>query len=74
MNNYRRLLSITTGPQRTVATVTSHNADGTSTVQLLSGAFINVLGQDVAVTSQAYIEGGRIIGQAANLPYSEIEI
>jgi hypothetical protein len=73
-NSYRKLRDLTQGSVRTVATVTSHNADGTSTVQLSSGASITVLGQSVAVSSKAYIEGGRIISQAADLPYSEIEV
>lgn len=73
-NSYKMLRNLTQGPVRTVATVSSHNADGTSTVQLSSGAFINVLGQDVPVNDKAYIEGGRVIGQAANLPYADIEV
>ncbi|MDX1536406.1 hypothetical protein [Arsukibacterium sp.] len=73
-NSYRRLRSLTQNQPRTVATVTSHNPDGTSTVQLMGGAFITVLGQDVEVASKAYIEGGLIVGQAADLPYSEIEV
>lgn len=73
-NSYRRLIGLTQSQPRTVATVTSHNTDGTSTVQLLGGAYITVLGQDVAVSSKAYVEGGRIVGQAADLTYSEIEV
>lgn len=73
-NAYQQLRQLTTGSVRTVATVTSHNTDGTSTVELLSGASIRVLGQDVAVNSKAYIESGRVIGAAADLPYSEIDI
>lgn len=73
-NSYRRLRTLTQSQPRTVATVTTHNADSTSTVQLMSGAYITVLGQDVAEASKAYIEGGRIVGQAADLPYTEIEI
>lgn len=73
-NSYRRLLALTQQQPRTVATVTSHNANGTSTVQLMSGAYITVLGQGVAVNSKAYIESGRIIDQASDLPYAEIEV
>ncbi|WP_417705309.1 hypothetical protein [Rheinheimera aquimaris] len=73
-NSYRRLRTLTQSQPRTVATVTSHNPDGTSTVQLNSGAYITVLGQDVDVSSKAYIEGGRIVGQAADLPFVEIDI
>jgi hypothetical protein len=73
-NSYRRLRNLTQAQPRTIATVASHNVDGTSTVQLMSGAYITVLGQDVAISSKAYIEAGRVVGQAADLPYSEIEI
>ena len=73
-NRYRQLLSLTNTSSRTVAEVASNNADGTSTVQLSSGAFITVFGTSVAAGSKAYIENGRIIGQAADLPYSEIEV
>lgn len=73
-NSYRRLISLTQNTTRTIATVTSHNANGTSTVQLMGGAFISVLGQNVAVNDKAYVEGGRIIGQAADLPFTEIEV
>lgn len=73
-NSYQRLRTLTQTQPRTVATVTSHNADGTSTVQLMSGAFITVLGQDVDIGSKAYVEGGRVLAQAADLPYSEIDV
>ncbi|KRS22812.1 hypothetical protein AAY72_01470 [Alishewanella sp. WH16-1] len=73
-NNYQRLRGLTASQPRTIGTVTSHNADGTSTVQLLSGSFITVLGQGVAVDSRAYIEDGRILGQAADLPFYQIDV
>ncbi|MDP5206338.1 hypothetical protein [Alishewanella sp. SMS8] len=73
-NQYQRLRGLTQAQPRTIGTVTSHNADGTSSVQLLSGAFVTVLGQSVAVSSRAYIEGGRVIGQAASLPFFNIDI
>ncbi|WP_445425163.1 hypothetical protein [Alishewanella sp. HL-SH06] len=73
-NQYQRLRGLTQSQPRTIGTVVSHNADGTSTVQLLSNAFVTVLGQGVAVNSRAYIEGGRIIGQAADLPFFTIDI
>ena len=73
-NNYQRLRGLTASQPRTIGTVTSHNGDGTSTVQLLSGNFVSALGQSVAVNSRAYIESGRIIATAADLPFSEINI
>ena len=74
MNNFRRFKNLTTSNVRTVATIISHNADGTSTVELMNGASITVLGQSVAVGFKAYVESGRVIGQAADLTYMEVEI
>lgn len=73
-NNYQRLRGLTASQPRTIGTVVSHNSDGTSTVELLSGSFITVLGQGVAVDSRAYIEDGRIISQAASLPFFQLDI
>lgn len=73
-NAFQRLLGLTNIGPRTVATVTALNTDGTSTVQLMSGQTIIVLGSAVPEGNKAYIEGGRIIGQAAALPYSEITV
>ena len=73
-NNYQRLRVLTARAIRTVATVTAHNPDGTSAVELMSGTSITVLGQDVAIGSKAYIEDGRIIGAAADLPYADIDV
>lgn len=74
MNAFQRLLGLTNTGPRTVATVIAINPDGTSTVQLMSGLQIGVLGTNVVAGNKAYIESGRIIGQAATLPYSEIQV
>lgn len=48
----------------TIATVLSHNSDGTSTVQYPGGAQVRVRGQSVAVAANAFIRDGEIRGAA----------
>ncbi|GEM_PF-2287048 len=76
MSNKLQRLSALVGNQqsKTVAQVTVVNADGTCKVQLNSGAQIIVFGSGYAVSDKVYIEAGRIIAQAADLPFTEIEI
>lgn len=57
-----------------VGTVTAHNADGTSTVTLPAGGTLRVQGQSVAVNSSAFVQGGRIQGEAPSLTLYEIAI
>lgn len=47
-----------------VAQVVAQNADGTSTVQFPNGSQLKVRGQDVPVSSYAFIRAGEIRGQA----------
>jgi len=48
----------------TIATVTAHNGDGTSTVQYPGGAEVRVRGQSVAIGDNAFILDGEIRGTA----------
>ncbi|MER2490703.1 hypothetical protein [Catenovulum sediminis] len=74
-NNLKRLSALVGNQQtKTVATVVATNADNTIKVQLNSGAQINVLGSGYAVNDKVYIEGNRIVGQATDLPYTELDI
>ena len=73
LQQFRRLAA--PGPVRSVVTVVSIDATaGTSLVQTMGGSQFVALGTDVAAGSRAYIEGRRIVGTAANLPYSEMEV
>jgi hypothetical protein len=49
-------------------TVQIHHADGSSTVETPTGGVLRVRGTDVAVGDRAYIQGGRIIEGAPDLP------
>jgi hypothetical protein len=53
--------------RRYVGAVVSHNADGTSTIQLTSGAF-RAKGQSVPIGQQAEIEDGAVMRKAVTLP------
>jgi len=57
--------------RRIVGAVVSHNADGTSTIQI-AGGFFRARGTTVPVGQQAEIEGGAVARQAVSLPTVEI--
>lgn len=57
-----------------VATVTAHNADGTSTVQFPDGGSTRVASQDVAINDKAFIREGRIEGEAPDLPVVNVQV
>lgn len=58
------------GPSQTtlVATVTAHNPDGTSTLETPEGYSMRAKGRDVDVGRVAYVQDGRVLGEAASLP------
>ncbi|RKR79626.1 hypothetical protein C7436_1077 [Marinobacter nauticus] len=67
---FRRLL-----PQRTRYTITiaAVNSDGTSIGTTRDGGKVRVLGDSVAVGTKAWVDDGRIVGEAPDLPeYSEL--
>lgn len=57
-------------PSRTVmlATVTAINTDGTSTLSTPEGGTLRALGTSVGVGANVYVQQGRILGPAPNLP------
>lgn len=57
-----------------VGIVLSLNADGTSTVQLPDGANIQAQGQLVAESAKAFVRGGKVEGQAPDLPVFNVTV
>lgn len=57
-----------------IVTVTAHNVDGTSTVTTVAGGGMRVRGTDVAVGNKAYVQDGRILGEAPDLPHYEVSV
>ncbi|MCL1051791.1 hypothetical protein L2755_19480 [Shewanella abyssi] len=71
-NIYQRLANLNPKPQRAVATVVS-TSNGTTTVQHADGSYQVVLGDSIT-EGKVYIIDGQVQGQAADLPFTEIEI
>ncbi|MDR8523485.1 hypothetical protein [Shewanella fidelis] len=71
-NLYQRLGNLNPKQQRAVATVIS-TSNGTTTVQHADGSYQTVLGDSVT-SGKVYIIDGQVQGQAADLPFTEMEI
>lgn len=67
MNTWAQFKSLLPSDPLLVGEVLSHNADGTSSVELPGAITIRVQGQTVAVGLQAFVQTGRIVGEAPNL-------
>ncbi len=71
-NAYQRFTQLNPKPQRAIATVVSV-VNGTTTVQHANGEYQTVLGETVS-SGKVYIVDGQVQGQAADLPFAEIEV
>lgn len=67
VNSYLRFKSLLPQNSRYTITVTAINADGTSTGTTRGGGTVRVRGTDVAVSDKAWVENGRIVGEAPSL-------
>ncbi|NKC21565.1 hypothetical protein CWC29_022575 [Pseudoalteromonas sp. S4498] len=72
-NTLNRLGSVLSGTQRSIVKVLTVNNDGTTTVEHTDGTTSRVLGDSIE-SGSVYIENDRIIGQAPDLPFSEVVI
>lgn len=72
-NSLNRLQNILVGPQRYIATIDTVNANGTTLVVHSNGSKEVVIGGSIP-SGKVYITDGVIVGQAADLPYTEIEV
>lgn len=60
---------------RLLATVTAHNADGTSSLTTYDGAQMRAIGVlGGAIPYNVWVRGGRVLETAANLPLIELEV
>lgn len=73
-NPYRAFEGLRPGRRLLIGEVTAHNADGTSTVELLDSRTIRARGQSVAVSSKAFVRAGLIEGEAPNLPSFDLTV
>ncbi len=72
-NSFNRLNSVVAKPKKYIAAVDTVNTNGTTTVTHSDGSKEVVLGNNVA-SGDVYISDGVIVGQAAQLTYSVIEV
>ncbi|KZN58445.1 hypothetical protein N473_26415 [Pseudoalteromonas luteoviolacea CPMOR-1] len=72
-NTLNRLSAVLSNKQRSIVKIVQVNTDGTTTVEHSDSSQSTVLGDSVA-NGSAYIEDGRIVGAAPDLPYSELEV
>lgn len=60
---------------RLLATVTAHNADGTSSLTTYDGAQMRAIGQlQAAIPYNVWVRDGRVLEAAPNLPLIELEV
>ncbi len=64
------------GPSpRLLATVTAHNADGTSSLVTYDGAQMRAIGMlGGAIPYNVWVRGGRVVEVAPNLPLLELTV
>ncbi|WP_313243086.1 hypothetical protein [Stenotrophomonas sp.] len=60
---------------RLLATVTAHNADGTSSLTTYDGAQMRAIGVlGGTIPYNVWVRGGRVLEAAPNLPTSEVQV
>lgn len=60
---------------RLLATVTAHNADGTSSLTTYDGAQMRAIGVlGGTIPYNVWVRGGRVLEAAPNLPLSEVQV
>ena len=74
MNVWKQFEALLPADPLLVGEVLAHNADGTSSVELPGNQVIRVHGQSVAVNARAFVQTGRVQGEAPNLPTYSIAI
>lgn len=74
MNLWKQFQSLLPDERVLIGKVLEHNADGTSSVELPGARVIQVQGQTVAEGSNAFIQHGRVQGEAPDLPIVNIPI
>lgn len=73
-NVWTQLTGLLAGPRLWIGQVTAFNADGTSTVLARGGVSLKVYGQSTPVGQTVFVQDGRILGPAPNLPYFELTV
>lgn len=59
---------------KTLVSVTTVHSNGTTTVTLRDGSEVLVQGDSVAAGSKAFIQDGKIVGKAPDLPVQTVSV
>lgn len=68
VNSWRAFLQALPGTREIIGDVIEYNDDGTSTIATLDGRLIRARGQDVTIGLRAFVNEGRVTGEAPDLP------
>lgn len=71
---WKQLNGILPSQTTIIAKVIAVNGDGTSTLQTPEGGTLKAQGVSVSVNSNAYIQDGRVIGAAPDLPTYDLTV
>lgn len=74
MNPWVKFSQLLAPGVKQIVTVTSVGTDGTSIVALRDTSTVRVAGDSVSAGDKAFIQGGRIIGKAPDLPSYSVEV
>lgn len=74
INQHRQLKELLADEPLLTGSVTTHNADGTSTLAMTGGGTLIANGQIVAVGNLAYVKDQQIIGQSVALVSYNLEV
>lgn len=74
MNKWKQLQDLMPKDITIIGQVTAHNSDGTSNILTSQGVLIKAEGQNVPTLTNAFVENGRVVGQAPTLPIYTLNI
>lgn len=74
MNLWNEFKSILPDHPTLIGKVLAHMPDGTSAIEMLGGGLMRVAGQDVEAGKSCFVQDGRVIGEAPDLPKYEFDI
>ncbi len=74
MNLWKEFQSLLPQDPVTYGRVLSHNADGTSRVELPGGVVVMADGTPVAVGGHVWMQAGRVTGEAPDLPSFSVDV
>ncbi len=73
-STFKKFRGLLPGNSLVIATVATHNADGTSTLTTLDGGTMRARGQVVPVAGLAFVRAGAVEGPAPVLPAFKLTV